>query len=91
MAKSNFMDLSKHDYPQQQEGIVTHEEIKIGCLQRIAVAAEAMSKNFVQLQNTNEYLTKRNKELIQKAEKANRSAASYKGKYNHLKNKSNAN
>jgi len=64
------------------------DQINTGCLQRIAEATEAMAQNYLRLQSDVEYLSRRNKLLISENDHLKRSAATYRGKYNSLKKKS---
>ncbi|WP_339889786.1 hypothetical protein [uncultured Flavobacterium sp.] len=81
---TNFRELSKSHY----SGPPSLDNINCGSIQRIADATELMATNFLKLQSDNEYLRKRNQSLNKENERLQRSANSYKGKYNNLKNKS---
>jgi len=84
---SNYKEMSKKQWKvTSQNGIPTNEEIQTGCLQRIADATELMATNFLKLQSENEYLRGRNQRLYEENDRVKRSANSYKGKYNRLKN-----
>jgi hypothetical protein len=84
--KQNFRELSKKNWlPKDKERSPTDEELKTGCLQRIADAAELMATNFLKLQSDNEYYKKRVQTLHEELESTKRSAAAYKGKFNSTK------
>jgi len=82
MAKS-FIEHSKSNFTSESPSI---EQINTGCMQRIASATELMATNFLKLQNENDYLRKRNRNLQDDNDHLRRSANTYKGKYNRLKN-----
>lgn len=86
---SNYRVLSKGNWkPKNKNGIPSDQEIQTGCMQRIADATEIMATNFLKLQSENEYLRNRNQSLKKELESTKRSAYSYKGKFNRLRNHS---
>lgn len=64
--------IEENDYPGD-------EKIKIGCLQRIASAAEAMAKNHVQLQSDYNYMRERRDRYKALYEKEAKRSAAFKG------------
>lgn len=82
----DFKESSKIGYFNKDGSQPTTEQLSLGCMQRIADASELMATNFLSLQQSNEYLKKRNRNLEDDVEYWKRSSATYKGKYNRLKN-----
>lgn len=80
-----IIELSKDSYTLSHPNPPTIEEIKLGCLQRIATASELMAKNNQELINTLEFYKRRCNDLSKENERLRRSVASYKGKLNHEK------
>lgn len=80
MAKKIISDIDQSKIqwgnPIEEDEYPGNERIKLGCLQRIASATEAMAKNHVQLQNDYNYMREsrdRYRDLYEK--EAKRSAA----------------
>lgn len=63
------------------------DQLQLGCMLRIADAAEAMAKNFVQLQNELKWANERNQRNKSSIEKLQRQVNAYKGIVKKLKNK----
>ena len=66
---------------------LTLDQIKLGCMLRIADATEAMAKNHVQLQNERDYLNRALGVAIKENSEKNKTIASLKGQITKLKNK----
>jgi len=84
--KKDLKELSKQNWVPKSENGPTDEEIQTGCMQRIANATELMATNYLKLQSENDYLRNRNRNLQDDNDHLRRSANTYKGKYNRLKN-----
>lgn len=67
-----------------------YEKVKIGCLQRIADAAEAMAQNYLRLQSDLEYYKRRCKGLEQDVQTLKNSRAGYMAALTKEKKKRNA-
>jgi len=85
--RKDFKEYSKTSFVTADGNQPTNEQLILGCMQRIADSSELMAKIFLKLQSDNEYLTRRNKNLNEQNEHFKRSANTYKGKYNSLKNR----
>jgi len=70
-------------------GLTEHEtnyqEVQTGALQRIAAATEAMAKNYVQLQNDNEWLKRSRQSYMDRVDSLERSNAALRGVITKLK------
>ena len=66
---------------------ITRDELKVGCLQRIADATEAMAKNHVQLQRDHDLYKRWYKEEQERCRKLERSNAALRGQITKLKEK----
>lgn len=94
MAFRSYKEASKTDWGTTDETKdipekigLSLEQIKLGCLLRIADATELMSTNYLRMQSNldwyKDYYIKQTAEI----EKLRRSLASYKGQITKLKNK----
>lgn len=70
-----------------QSGYPGHENIKLGCLQRIADATEAMAANFIKLQNDVDYYKRRYTEESEAGQRLARRNAALRGVINRMKKK----
>jgi len=82
---NTYRELSKSNYVPNEP--LTVEDLKLGCLQRIAGATEAMAINYVQLQKDaafwrTEYYHEKNRR-----ESFERSIVAHKANYTRLKRK----
>ena len=83
------MATQREESKQGWNGKRTIESINSGSLQRIADATEAMSQNYVRLQNERDMLSRWNREKNQTIDQLRRSNAALRGHVTRLKNKSN--
>lgn len=79
----NLKEISRGTW--NNNGSTTCEEINAGSLQRIADATEAMSRNYVELQNQVDYYKKRMESLQEQNETLFRSNAALRGVITKLK------
>ncbi len=86
MSKSH-KDISRQSWNLDNRESLTNDDIKIGCLQRIADATETMAKNYNQLFEEKEKFRKWYYEERAKRQHLERSITTYKGNYTRLKNK----
>lgn len=79
--KVNLRDASKTNWASEANnvGYPGDENIKLGCLMRIADATELMAKNFLRMQSDLDYLSKRTREQNATIERLNRVNASLRG------------
>jgi hypothetical protein len=80
-------DKSRIEWDVQSRQFENYEQIKVGTLQRIADATEAMAKNYIQLTEELERYKRYYKHARQRAELAERSNAALRGVITKLKKK----
>jgi len=80
-------EISRKEY----SGTATAEDIKLGCLQRIADASEKMASKYIQMENDLEYYKKYYRERGDVIAKRDKTISSLKGQITKLKKKINAN
>lgn len=73
----NYREASRDNWV--REGGITDEDIRTGCLQRIADATEAMAKNHVQLQRDLAYYKSRLDDEIAAGKRLGRANAALRG------------
>ena len=88
MPQHQLKDASKKNWtaPVDKEGGYPGDEnVKIGCLQRIADATEAMAKNYTDMQNSLDWLKQDRKRLQARNETLIRSNNALRGHINRMK------
>ncbi|GGG97604.1 hypothetical protein [Pedobacter zeae] len=60
---------------------VTHEEVQVGCLLRIADSMELMAKDRIELERQNKFLNQLASDRAKEIETLKKAVASYKGKF----------
>lgn len=58
---------------------IINDDIKVGCLQRIADATEKMAQGYIQLENSRDYHKRRAENLEEENDRLRRRVAAYKG------------
>jgi phage shock protein A len=81
----NLRTKSKQEFGHNEP--ITRDELKVGCLQRIADATEAMAKNHVALQNDCDRYKRWFTEENERRLKLERSNAALRGQITKLKKK----
>ena len=72
-----YIETSKQQW--DHGNTTTADDIKTGCLQRIATAVEAIAINYNQLLSENKRLNERAEFWLSRCERAEKRAAAYKG------------
>ena len=90
MAQKTLKDHSRTQWTEHGDPYPGDENVKLGCLQRIADATEEMAKNHVRMQDQINYLDKRCKLLTEEAERLRRSNTALRGRITRLKKQNNA-
>jgi hypothetical protein len=83
----SFRNESKLEFKTRFDSGPDREEIKLGCLQRIADATEAMAKNHVQLQNSLDYYKRAYNDEIESRRRLVRQVNALRGVITKLKKK----
>lgn len=84
---SNYKEQSRLDFSRPEGVNLTYDEVKIGCLQRIADATEAMAKEHNRLLAQLEYYKGYSSELQDKLKYTQRQLSSARGQLTRMKNK----
>lgn len=88
MPKHQLIAASKINWVtevQNEGGYPGDENVKIGCLQRIASATEAMAQNYIQLQNDRDYYKRRYEQEAAACKRLVRSNNALRGVINRMK------
>jgi predicted nucleic acid-binding Zn-ribbon protein len=87
MARNTLKGYSKVDWTTEQETPYPGDmKVIVGCLQRIADAAEKTASNYTQLQNDRDWYRDRCKTLERDVEDLKNSRAGYKAALTRLRN-----
>jgi hypothetical protein len=84
---TTLKDKSRKNWDTQHEEFLGYDELKVGALQRIADATEAMAKNHIQLINELERYKSYYTHTLKRAVNAERSNAALRGVITKLKRK----
>jgi len=84
---SDLRKLSKETYSRKSENTASYDEIKTGCLQRIADSLEKIEKPYQNLISDYEYLKEVNARLRDSNDKLMNQVKAYKGHITRLKRK----
>ena len=87
MKRKSWIEHSKIHYRDTDEGTPNDNRIKIGCMQRIATATEAMAITHTRLINDNEWLKGVRDRQQEEINYLRRSNAGLKGAITRMKNK----
>lgn len=83
MTNETCREVSRRHWTASQGG--THEEIRTGCLQRIADATELMAKSYSDVISERDYFKERAESLRQKLAVQNHRIAGLRGALNRIK------
>jgi hypothetical protein len=88
---ANMRDNSRLNIKSSDSGPVNLEDVKIGCLQRIADATEAMAKNYQHLINDRDFYKRRYEEEKALGERMARRISALRGVITKMKKAGNVN
>jgi len=83
MAEKYFKQESKKEW--FTSAPVTNDDLRTGCLMRIADATEKMASNYTELQNNLEWYKRRFNEKTEEIATLEKRVAAYKGVINRMK------
>jgi hypothetical protein len=84
MSKS-FKEQSRDNWYPQDDFLMSNEQLKAGCLQRIADATEIMAKNYVQLQEDAKMYKEWWEQRVETCNRLNRRIAALQGVITKMK------
>lgn len=81
----NYRDASRENFVRSDGKEPANEQLQLGCLQRIADAAELTAKNYLQLQKDLDWYKKRYREHLDEIKNLQNSKRGLKGHITRLK------